>query len=334
MPSNHLLRKAAQDGDASKVLARLDAGDEREGRHKGTGRTPLLEAAIAGHGEIVTILLDRGAEIGASCTAVGNTALGWAASLGHLDIVAVLLDRGVDPDEVPSNSFLGRTPLMLAAMDGFTDVLRLLLESGADPALADNRGDNALSLARDRRQDAAAEVLLAAGATSPTPPEEPPTIPWPALPWRPDDPRRWTDPLPDEATPAQVVRSYVLAVSAWETDAWEASRAAHAADERYDLKAALDVAHLIRDVHCTAKRRAYSRASISALPDLTADVQRVGHTEPTSSRTELLLRYLDRTLFQHGYEWSFVCLRKGGRWRIDSAKHRLVGTEKWRPYIL
>jgi ankyrin repeat protein len=71
---SHLLRKAAAGGDMAKLKARLDAGDDIESRGKGTGRTALLEASIAGHRDVVALLIEKGADVGVwsgSCLGTG-----------------------------------------------------------------------------------------------------------------------------------------------------------------------------------------------------------------------------------------------------------------------
>lgn len=99
------LLAAAESGDVAGVVSRLDAGDDIECRAKGTGRTPLLEAVIAGRVDVVEELCRRGADVNAACTAVGDNALMWASgsmSSGvdeatSLALVNILLAHGADP---------------------------------------------------------------------------------------------------------------------------------------------------------------------------------------------------------------------------------------------
>ena len=201
---------------------------------------------------------------------------------------------------------------------------------------ADNRGDNALALAEQNRRAAAVTLLRERGANLPEAQSSLAAIPWPPLSWQPTHPTHFTAPLPDDASPAQIVHSYVLAFHAWETKAWQEMEVARAVGERFDVFAhdALDVARAIRDTHCTAKERRYARSSVGAIPDLVPDFTLVEEKAPSASRRELLLRHPQPAHFVHEYEWLFICLRKGGRWRIDSAKRRLVGTESWNFAIL
>ena len=333
MRSNHQLGQAAARGDLDTLSARIDAGDDVEERQKGTGRTPLVEAAIAGHHEIVERLLVCGADHTASCTAVGHTALEWAAVQDHVEVARVLLAHDSDPNVVSANSFMGHTPLMLAASTGHTEVLRLLLDAGSDFRLVDNRGHNALSLAEKHRNDAAVRILLEAGATPPAPREPLTARPWPELTWEPEVLDGRGSPIPDTASPAQVVWSYIRAIHAWEAAAWQALQAAESRGERYSFAAALEVAGAIAAAHCTTGKR-YARASIGAIPDISPEFALVDETEPTASRRELRVRHLEPIEFVHEYEWIFFCVRRSGRWRVDSAKSRLIGTDKWEQAML
>lgn len=342
--SSHLLRQAAQRGDLVKIAARLQAGDALEGRHKGTGRTALLEAVIAGQAPAVSLLLQQGADVQACCTAVGHTALEWAVVQGHGPIAQALLAQGAVPDQLGPHSFLGHTSLMLAASLGNTDLVRLLLEAGADPAVCDHRGGNALAHAESRGHAQAAAMLREAGARpAPSPPPVTP-LDWPALRWAPESLTRAGEPIPGDATPQEVVRSYILASHDWEVTAWARSEAArsaaggdagaevHAPAFSWDEVAAR--AEEIRALHCTSRKRQYPRAGIGATPAFTPQIALIEVAQPQAARAELLLRYLAPDHFLQEYETVFVCLRSKGLWRIDSAKTRLLGTSEWDPVIL
>lgn len=342
--SSHLLRQAAQRGDLVKIAARLQAGDALEGRHKGTGRTALLEAVIAGQAPAVSLLLQRGADVQACCTAVGHTALEWAVVQGHGPIAQALLAQGAVPDQLGPHSFLGHTSLMLAASLGNTDLVRLLLEAGADPSVCDHRGGNALAHAEARGHAQAAALLRAAGAMpAPSPPAVAP-LDWPALRWEPASLTSASEPLPGDATPQDIVRSYILASHDWEVAAWARSEAArsaaggdagaeaHAPAFSWDEVAAR--AEEIRALHCTPRKRQYPRAGIGATPAFTSQIALIEVVQPQAARAELLLRYLAPDHFLQEYETVFVCLRRKGLWRIDSAKTRLLGTSDWDPVIL
>lgn len=331
--SNHLLRAAAAAGDLAKAAARINAGDDLEGTHKGTGRTPLLEAVIAGHAEVVDLLIARGADLSAACTAVGHTALGWAVVQGHADIVRLLLAHGASIDAVAPTSFMQRTPLHLAAQQGDTAILQLLIQAGASLHAVDGRGDNALSLAREHKRGDAVAALLAAGAAEPQRAAAPVPLPWPELGWDPCALGEGAR-LPDDAQPAQVVLSYIRALHDWEVRAWQRHEAARVQGETVDLLPWLDEAERLTAMHVTDRVRKYRRASVGHLPDLTPDFVLMEEAAPTASRRELRVRHPDPQDFVHEYEWLFVCLRRKGQWRIDAARNRLLGTQKWERVVL
>ena len=66
-----------------------------------------------------------------------NTPLHEASLNGHTDIVQFLLHKGADPNK--RNSY-GKTPLHVASSNGHKGVVQLLLEGGAEPRGSDNSG--------------------------------------------------------------------------------------------------------------------------------------------------------------------------------------------------
>ena len=81
----------------------------------------------------------------------GWTPLHEAALNGHREVVEFLLERGVDPN-VRNND--GWTPLHYAAKDchvdvASVDVARVLLDHGADPTIRDNDGRTPLEIGRN-----------------------------------------------------------------------------------------------------------------------------------------------------------------------------------------
>lgn len=293
MATNHLVRAAAESGDLATVRARVDAGDDLESRHKGTGRTPL----------------------------------GWAVVQGHAEIARVPLAHTARVDGVAAHSFLARTPLHLAAQTGDVECIRVLLGAGADVTLVDGRGDNALTLAREGGNAEAVMVLEAAGAVESPRAPEPEPLPWPSLGWDPTALDTLAA-LPDDAEPAQVVSSYIRALQTWEIETWRLNSAAREQGEYLDLAPALDAAERLTAAHATPRVRKHRRASVGAIPDLTDEFVLVEIAAPATSRRELLVRHPNPTEFVHEYEWVFVCLRRKGVWRIDSARNRLRGTSE------
>ena len=60
--------------------------------------TPLMEAASAGHTDIVRLLIAHGADVNAQSSS-GNTPLMYACAGGHEEVVRVLLEAGANVEE-------------------------------------------------------------------------------------------------------------------------------------------------------------------------------------------------------------------------------------------
>jgi ankyrin repeat protein len=110
----------------------------------------VMELAIRrGTLTIVRVLLDGGTEID-ELTHRGLSPLGWAAQYGQKEILGELLSRGANPNLV----FRGKsTALMEAAANGHAEIVTKLLAHGANPAWKNDRGFDALTLARKHRYE-------------------------------------------------------------------------------------------------------------------------------------------------------------------------------------
>lgn len=313
---SHLLAKAAEKQDLDRIDALLDAGADIEWQHKGTGRTPLLSAVIAGKADAVARLLDRGANIEHACTALGYTALGWAANAGDTRVGHMLITRGALLDVASPESRY--TPMMLASSGGHLAMVELLLDSGAAVAPLNFEGRNALAIADARKHEDVVARLKLAGAQLP-----PVLVEAPALEW----------PVPDsEGEPASVVRGYLLAYHEWETRGYNDSRSggsllrsADFGQEKADILAAW----------CTDRKRVYSTGVSVGNPRryVPGDLL-VAITKPGTSKAEVLVRDDPRKSRSLRYEHLFVLKRVGGQWRIDVLKKRPFRTEAWSSAIL
>jgi hypothetical protein len=308
---SHLLQKAAEQGDTTKLMQLLDKGDDIEWKHKGTGRTALVSAAIAGQRDAVDALIQRGANIDHQCTAVGYSPLAWASELGFVDVAQLLIARGAAVD-LPSPA-LKRTPLMAAAQSGHTDVVRLLLDHGATADLTDFSHDNAWSLAADRGHATIQGLLEAAGAGAPVPPRPAPVLPWPA--------RR--DDVPATAEPAMVVHAYILARHDYESRGNALTANGKPVPDDFWLGADDIVAR-----YCTQRPRAYTHQDFGWPPEYTPDDQLLS-IRPVSSRVEVLVADTLAKNKALRYEHLFVVKQARGEWRIDSVKRRMAGIENW-----
>ncbi|MGD8840595.1 MAG: ankyrin repeat domain-containing protein, partial [Gammaproteobacteria bacterium] len=89
----HPLHVAADIGLPPVINLLIDLGAELDARDD-LGRTPLIQAAIAGNSGAVEVLLAAGADADAAETRRGTTALHLAAFRGHREVIDVLLTYG------------------------------------------------------------------------------------------------------------------------------------------------------------------------------------------------------------------------------------------------
>ncbi|XP_059471305.1 ankyrin repeat domain-containing protein 17 isoform X2 [Neocloeon triangulifer] len=145
--------------ELAQVLLAMSAGVEDRGI-KGDC-TPLMEAASAGHADIVRLLIENGADVNAQ-SSTGNTPLMYACAGGHLEVVEILLAAGANVEDHNEN---GHTPLMEAASAGYVNVAKVLLENGAGINTHSNEfKESALTLACYKGHLEMVRFLLAAGA--------------------------------------------------------------------------------------------------------------------------------------------------------------------------
>jgi len=165
-----LLMAAACHGLSDRVRRLLARGVDPEGRGSRhpiyQGRSPVQEAALSGHMEVVSLLVGAGAfwehdavdELLAAAMAGDRDAVGRllatdprlreraierrphqlvrAAEQNSYDAVALLIELGFDVNARPRTA-----PLHEAAMRGNIPVIRLLLDHGADPNVHDTAYD-------------------------------------------------------------------------------------------------------------------------------------------------------------------------------------------------
>ena len=119
---------------------------------------PLVEAATAGHTQIVKLLLDDGVDVNMQ-NRYGYTALSTASDKGHRDIVQLLL--GVEGIDVNMQNSSGDTALTLASAKGHRDIVQLLLGvEGIDVNVKNRYGDTALVIASSNGRRDIVQLLL------------------------------------------------------------------------------------------------------------------------------------------------------------------------------
>lgn len=93
----------------------------------------------------------------------GNTPLIWAADAGHLDIIQKLISMGVDLDRP---GYLGNTACSRASRKGHIEVLRALCAAGANADIANVKMQYPLHFAAFKKHPEAVDVLLDHGANA------------------------------------------------------------------------------------------------------------------------------------------------------------------------
>lgn len=138
------LSTCIQEGDLRSVKLFLDAGFNPDSRDR-HGVPLLCIAARHSHRSVAEALLERGADINLQSEDRGYSALMDATLAGAGDLVDFFLERGADPDLASKD---GQTALVIAVGRKDLVVSRHLVEHGADPDLKDKLGLSARGYAR------------------------------------------------------------------------------------------------------------------------------------------------------------------------------------------
>jgi ankyrin repeat protein len=187
------LQAAIRSGNEALVKILIDAGAPVNPKDTKLF-SPLGDAALTRHIDIMKLLIQAGAKVdaadhngmtllvasgffdpnvtevllgaGANVNAIDGkyeTALMKASGFGFKQAVKVLIEHHADVNLKDSQ---GRTALMHAAAGRFSDAIPLLLENGADPSVRDNEGKTALDLANASNNLGAIAMLSVAMKTS------------------------------------------------------------------------------------------------------------------------------------------------------------------------
>lgn len=142
------MHAAASNGHVPIVRELLDQNEALElNATDNEEETPLMQAAAAGHFQVVHMLC-RAGHNPEKADRMGWSTLHHACSNGHPNIVSLLLDR-LSQDAVFHRDTSGCSPLWLAAYSGDAETVRLLLLHGSDPDEVNLEDVNVLEAARD-----------------------------------------------------------------------------------------------------------------------------------------------------------------------------------------
>uniref|UniRef100_A0A7S0ZKE9 Palmitoyltransferase n=1 Tax=Timspurckia oligopyrenoides TaxID=708627 RepID=A0A7S0ZKE9_9RHOD len=145
-------------------------------------QTPLMWAAYSGKLDAVVALLECGAQLNAVESVMGYSALMFAIQFGHINVAHVLIDRfhaNVDQRDFRGSTLLhfaalqghysiihyliqvysvdvnastrdGFIPIHLAALQGHLRAARVLISYGASVSICNEKGQNAIHIAREK----------------------------------------------------------------------------------------------------------------------------------------------------------------------------------------
>ncbi len=132
-----VLHVAAKKGNASIVQMLLEHGTMDIDAKDGHNQTPVFQAALHGHHEVVKLLLKGNANIELRDLG-GRTPLLVASGNGHESVVGLILENGTV--DINDTNAKGYTALLLACKNGQESTAKLLLQAGkADTNARDNR---------------------------------------------------------------------------------------------------------------------------------------------------------------------------------------------------
>ncbi|XP_067669959.1 ankyrin repeat domain-containing protein 29-like [Haliotis asinina] len=122
------LRDACRAGNLVEVKQILDTGRADVNSRDVVGRTPVMEAAVRGHRDMVKLLVGRGADV-SLVTDGGNNILHYACMTGDRETVEFVLS--LDAVDVNARNNFGETAADLARLWGHRQLSDLLVSRGA-----------------------------------------------------------------------------------------------------------------------------------------------------------------------------------------------------------
>ncbi|XP_067654113.1 ankyrin repeat domain-containing protein 17-like [Haliotis asinina] len=139
------LSSASEGGDLERVKRILAAGHVDINYRRGDySSTPVMEASVNGHRDVVEFLVGRGADV-SLVDRFGDNVLHLACYGGDLETVKLILSLNVVG--INSRGEDSWTPVMAAAYNEHRDLVKFLVGRGADVSLVDGDGSNFLHYA-------------------------------------------------------------------------------------------------------------------------------------------------------------------------------------------
>lgn len=130
-------------------------------------QTPLLQAALNGHEDIVEYLIKNNANIWLQCN-MGRNLLHYAAHYGRINVINTIFEfttPGLWEKLINSKDYDGKAPLHCAALQQDPNVIRLLIKLGAIAELKNNYNYTPLHIASARNPNVEITLeLINAGA--------------------------------------------------------------------------------------------------------------------------------------------------------------------------
>jgi len=137
-------------GDVAKTATLLKNGADCNASNE-EGATLLMQAAGAGHLDLVEMLIKAGAKVDATdargWTALFKALFNYEQNCGFPEIVSALIEAGAD---IEHKVAYGTRPLMIAAGYGEARVVEVLLAAGADTAAMNEGGRSARTIAETK----------------------------------------------------------------------------------------------------------------------------------------------------------------------------------------
>ncbi|XP_048242804.1 ankyrin repeat and KH domain-containing protein mask-like isoform X3 [Haliotis rufescens] len=141
---NNILHHACMGGDVETVKCVLSLRVVDINSRGRLSRTPVMEAALGGHRDVVELLVSEGADV-SLVDKYGDNILHLACMRGHVETVKFVLSLHVV--DINSRGERSRTVVMGAVVRRHRDVVELLVSEGADVSLVNKDGDNILHYA-------------------------------------------------------------------------------------------------------------------------------------------------------------------------------------------